>query len=83
MAAEGAAIGNDCVVSDFVQIKPKSVIKKSVIGKYVTIGENCRIVNSIILDNCVIEDGVELQSCFVLPGNVITDLKIQGRVVDN
>uniref|UniRef100_A0A0A8XPJ5 Pco144592a n=1 Tax=Arundo donax TaxID=35708 RepID=A0A0A8XPJ5_ARUDO len=64
MLAEGSQLGDKCSV------------KRSVIGRRCRIGSNVKIVNSVIMNHVVIEDGCHIQ-CSVICNNV----QLQERAV--
>lgn len=49
-------IGQDSLIGDASRLDEKCSVKKSVIGAHCIIGKNVKIVNSIIMDNVVLED---------------------------
>lgn len=50
-------VGSDCVVAEGFAIGEKSSVKKSVVGKHVTIGA------SVKLDNCIVHNHVRIEVC--------------------
>jgi translation initiation factor eIF-2B subunit gamma len=51
-----AQVGPDSMVGEGTRVGERSSVKKSVIGKHTVVGKNVKIVGSIIMDHCVIED---------------------------
>jgi len=58
-ANDGVCQSEHVAIIPPVNIHPSAVIKSSVIGPNVSIGENCRIENAI-LQNCILESDVEV-----------------------
>jgi NDP-sugar pyrophosphorylase family protein len=50
-------IGTECVVSDGTTVGDRSSVKKSIIGKHCQIGNNVKIINSVLLDHVTVKDG--------------------------
>ena len=70
---DGAYIAEDARIWDNVTFKGNSTI-----GRYSSIGKDCKIENCIIWDNVTIKDGVHLSDCVIASNSVIeTDLNSQ------
>lgn len=70
---DGAYIAEDARICDNVTFKGNSTI-----GRYSSIGKDCKIENCIIWDNVTIKGGVHLSDCVIASNSVIeTDLNSQ------
>jgi translation initiation factor eIF-2B subunit gamma len=54
-------VGTECVVGEGTSIGAKCSIKKSIIGRRCNIGNNVKIVNSVIMDFVTIKEGYNIQ----------------------
>lgn len=45
------------MVGESTQVAERAVIKRSIIGRHCVIGKMTKIVNCILLDHCVVQDG--------------------------
>lgn len=62
------AFDADTLVGEGSEFQERTTVKKSVLGKNCKIGTQCKIANCIILDDVVIEDGVNLDQCVICSG---------------
>jgi translation initiation factor eIF-2B subunit gamma len=58
-------VSNDCIIQEEFKIGEKTVINKSIIGKNIRIGNRCKIIGSIIMDNVVIEDNANINNSII------------------
>ncbi len=76
-----AQISSDTVIGDSTKVSEKSTIKKSIIGKHCIIGRMVKIVGCILLDHCVIEDGLVLNIFCSSLAYLSVSVKIDGCVL--
>lgn len=53
---QSVQIGADSMVGEGTKLGEKCLVKKSVVGAHCVLGKGVKIVNSILLDYCIIED---------------------------
>lgn len=56
--AQKAIIGIDSLVGENTKIDERCNVKKSVIGANCILGKSVTVINSIVMDNVKIEDGL-------------------------
>lgn len=66
-----SAVGPACMVGEDTKIAEKCSVKKSVLGRRCRLGPGTKIVNSVIHDDVVIEDGCQIQGSIVGRGAVL------------
>lgn len=66
-------VGNDSLFGEGSRLGERSSIKKSVVGNYCCIGNTVKVVNCIVMDGTVIEDGCKLEGCIIGPNAVIRE----------
>ena len=80
-------IGSGCVLGRSVSLAPGVVLKKSIIGKHVKLGENVRIINSIIMDHTTIESRSVPHSVWpgvrCWPSSCVVRCQIQDSIICN
>lgn len=50
-------IGLDSLVGDGTKVDERSSIKRSILGSGCVLGKGCKVVNSILMDNVILDDG--------------------------
>lgn len=60
-----AAVLRDSTINAYCVIKAKSVVEGCIFGNNVTIAENCRLTNCIVLDHVRVEPDCVLSDCFI------------------
>lgn len=58
-------VGNDAMFGEGSKLGERSSIKKSVVGANCCIGNNVKLVNCIVMDGVVIEDGCKIEGCII------------------
>lgn len=76
-----AQISSDTIIGDSTKVSEKSTIKKSIIGRHCIIGRMVKIVGCILLDHCVIEDGLVLSRFCTSYTHSFVSAKIDGCVL--
>jgi glucose-1-phosphate thymidylyltransferase len=69
--------GNSIVIHPSV-VDPSATLERSVVGPYASVGENCRIANSVISDS-IIEDGATVESAELSQSIVGFNASVRGR----
>ena len=74
-------VGSDCLVGEGFTCGDKSSIKKSVVGKHCTIGNNVKLVGCILLDHVTIADECQLTGYVcVAPPRVPACMLVLGQL---
>lgn len=62
-----------------VFISPSAVVESSVIGPYVSIGEDCRLSN-VVVRNSILEEGAQVQHMILDGSHLGRDVQVHGQV---
>ncbi|MDA4118715.1 MAG: DUF5752 family protein [Thaumarchaeota archaeon] len=68
---DGARIGEYCVVKRNARVLAGSVLDRSVILERATVGQNCRVVHSVISQSATLQANVTVEGSMVGPGSII------------
>ncbi|EUD67577.1 translation initiation factor eIF-2B subunit gamma [Plasmodium inui San Antonio 1] len=63
----------DCIISSHFEHEENVILKKSVLGKNVTIKKNSSVNRSIFMDNIIISENCHIQNCILCKNVVIED----------
>ncbi|EGF97937.1 uncharacterized protein MELLADRAFT_84152 [Melampsora larici-populina 98AG31] len=69
----GMGYGIDSCIGSNVVIGDKSLIKKSIVGKFSKIGKASKVMNSIIMEKVMIGENVKIENCVLADGVRIGD----------
>lgn len=74
-------VGSDCLVGEGFTCGDKSSIKKSVVGKHCSVGNNVKLVGCILLDHVTIADECQLTgyNCVALR-RVLARMRVLGQL---
>ncbi|KAJ3328577.1 hypothetical protein HDU91_004072 [Kappamyces sp. JEL0680] len=85
--AQGTQVGTDSLLGESTVVAAKTSVKRTVVGNHVKIGKHCKIINCVIMDYAIIEDGVKLESSIVCRGAKVSarselkDCEVAGQFV--
>ncbi|MHB1317904.1 MAG: sugar phosphate nucleotidyltransferase, partial [Anaerolineae bacterium] len=77
--ASASVQGTNCVIIPPVYVAPTAILENAIIGPYVSIDENARIVSSIVR-NAIIESGAVIENCALENSLIGRRALVRGRV---
>ena len=67
--APRSTIAAGCMIGKGGKIGERCTIKRSVLGTNCSLGSNVKLINSVLMDRVVVEDGCTVQNCILCSGS--------------